>query len=342
MELNEFLLKKAGKTWDDVVEEGATIEDIDNSTIEKFIEAGREKGRMPGTSGLTTIQILDKLRLTEEHKLKRAALILFARDPNRFYPNIQVKIGRFGKDSTDLKFQEIVEGNLVQMLEAVQVQLNYKFLTRPVEFAGMQRIEKNQYPIDALREMLLNAMVHRTYMGAPIQLRVYDDKLSIWNEGLLPWGLSLADLKVEHNSRPRNPKIAEACFLAGYIDAWGRGTLKIINACKEAGLPVPEIKEVNGGIEVTLFNNPHPEISEGFRNDFGMISERIRNDFGKDIALTFDIIVSHPEYSSQQIAKEIGKTPRTIENYLAKLREAGIIVRKGPKLGGHWVITEKY
>ncbi len=58
-----------------------------------------------------------------------------------------------------------------------------------------------------------------------------------WNEGGLPIGLSLADLKVEHNSRPRNPKIADAIFMAGYIDTWGRGTLKIINTCREAGLP---------------------------------------------------------------------------------------------------------
>lgn len=341
VELNEFLLRKAGKPWDDVVEEGATIKDIDDKSIEKFIEASKEKGRMPDTTGLTSFQILDKLRLTDGHKLKRAAIILFAKDPNRFYPNIQVKIGRFGKDSTDLRFQEIVEGNLVQMLEAVQVQLNYKFLTRPVEFAGLQRTEKNQYPVDALREMLLNAMVHRTYMGASIQLRVFDDKLSIWNEGLLPLGLSLEDLKVEHNSRPRNPKIAEACFLAGYIDTWGRGTLKIINTCKDAGLPVPEIKEMNGGIEVTIFNNQPPQNSDRLRNDFGMISERIRKEFGKEIAITFDIILNHPEFSSQQIAQEISKTPRTVENYLAKLKDAGIIVRKGPKLGGHWEIIEK-
>jgi ATP-dependent DNA helicase RecG len=126
------------------------------------------------------------------------------------------------------------------------------------------------------QDMLLNAMVHRTYMGAPIQLRVFDDRLSIWNEGILPFGLSLEDLKVEQNSRPRNPKIAEACFLAGYIDTWGRGTLKIINACKDAGLPMPEIKEMNGGIEVTLFHRQLAEISERLRNDFGMISDRIR------------------------------------------------------------------
>jgi ATP-dependent DNA helicase RecG len=259
----------------------------------------------------------------------------------RFYPNIQVKIGRFGKDASDLKFQEVVEGNLVQLVQEVQVQLNYKFLTRPVAFEGFQRVEKDQYPIQALREMLLNALVHRTYMGATIQMRIFDDKLSIWNEGGLPFGLSLEDLKSDHNSRPRNPIIANACFFAGYIDTWGRGTLKIINTCKEAGLPEPEIKEMNGGVEVTIFNHQQPENSERFRNDFGMISERVRNEFGNEIAKAFEIILNHPEFTSQQIAEKIGKTPRTVETYQAKLKDAGIIERKGPKLGGQWKILIK-
>lgn len=104
------MLKKAGKSWDDVVEEAATLDDIDEQSLRAFIDVSREKGRMPDTNGLTTQQILDKLRLTEGNKLKRAAIILFGKDPNRFYPNIQVKIGRFGKDSTDLRFHEIVRG----------------------------------------------------------------------------------------------------------------------------------------------------------------------------------------------------------------------------------------
>lgn len=133
IELNEFLLKKAGKTWDDVVEEGAAIKDIDEKSIAKFIEDSKEKGRVPETKGLSVFQILEKLQLTEGKKLKRAAIVLFGKDPNRFYPNVQVKIGRFGKDSTDLKFHEIVEGNLIHMLDEVLSQLNHKFLIRPVD-----------------------------------------------------------------------------------------------------------------------------------------------------------------------------------------------------------------
>ena len=341
VELNEFLLKKAGKTWDDVIEEGATVKDIDDASVAKFIEDSKEKGRMPDTNGLSTFQILEKLKLTDGKKLKRAAIIMFGNDPMRFYPNIQVKIGRFGTDAADLKFHEVLEGNIVQLLHEVQVQLNYKFLTRPISFDGFQRIEKDQYPIQALREMLLNALVHRTYMGATIQMRVFDDRLSIWNEGGLPFGLSLEDLKSDHNSRPRNPNIANACFFAGYIDTWGRGTLKIIDACLKAGLPEPVIKEMNGGVQITVFNHQQSENSEGLRDDFGMISEGVRNEFGNEIAKVFEILLNHPEYTSQQIAKEIGKTSRTVETYQAKLKDAGIIERKGPKLGGHWEIIEK-
>ncbi|WP_194973825.1 ATP-binding protein [Aquiflexum lacus] len=267
VELNEFLLKKAGKTWDDVVEEGASIKDIDEASIAKFISDSQEKSRIPITKGLSVLQILEKLQLTEGKKLKRAAILLFGKHPGKFYPNVEVRIGRFGEDATDLRFQEVIEGNLIQMLDEVQTQLHHKFLIRPVDFVGMQRVEKDAYPLAALREMLLNALVHRTYMGAHIQLRVFDDRLSIWNEGLLPHGLSLDDLKKEHNSRPRNPKIAKACFMAGYIETWGRGTLKIINACKEAGLPEPEIREMNGGIEITLFSRLVEEAQKGTQRD---------------------------------------------------------------------------
>lgn len=269
IELNEFLLKKAGKSWDDVVEENATLNDIDDASVSKFISDSQEKGRMPDTVGLTTFQILDKLHLTVGDKLKRAALILFAKEPSRFYPNIQVKIGRFGHDASDLKFHEIIEGNLVHLLSEVPVQLNYKFLTRPIKFEGLQREEKDMYPAQAIREMLLNALVHRTYMGAPVQMRVFDQQLSIWNEGTLPMGLSIDDLKTDHNSRPRNPILANACFLAGYIDSWGRGTLKIINSCKEYGLPEPTITEKNGGIEVSILasNQVGNEVSNQVGNE---------------------------------------------------------------------------
>lgn len=257
--LNEFLLKKAGKTWDNVIETGSELNDLDEISLQAFLKDAALSGRMPEESGLTIPDILDKLRLTDQGKLKRAAVILFAKDPNRFYPNVKVKIGRFGSDDADLKFQEEIEGNLIELLHKVPEQLNKKFLIRQIQFEGLQRIEKGEYPVAAIREMLLNALVHRTYMGAAIQMRVYDDKITLWNEGPLPAGMELASLKRTHSSRPRNLLIADICFKAGYIDLWGRGTLKILNSCIEAGLPEPDIQELDGGILVTLYKDKYSE-----------------------------------------------------------------------------------
>ena len=253
--LNEFLLKKSGKTWDDVIEARATFADIDEKTVKIFLAASQNTGRLPENDGLDLPELFEKLRLTENGQLKRAAIILFGKDPGKFYPSIYVKIGRFGKDDTDIIFQETEEGNLIMLLQAVLNQLNHKFLIRSIGFEGMHRIEKGEYPLPAIREMLLNALVHRNYMGAPIQIRVYDDKISIWNEGSLPAGLTLAALKRSHSSRPRNPIIADVSFKGGYIDAWGRGTIKILDTCKEAELPEPEMQEQDGGFSITLLKN---------------------------------------------------------------------------------------
>ncbi|HQB28960.1 MAG TPA: ATP-binding protein, partial [Paludibacter sp.] len=252
--LNEFLLKKSGKTWDDVVEPRATLDDIDETAVAKFLVMAKEKGRLPEVDGLTTEQLFDKLRLTENGQIKRAGLVLFGKDPGKFYPSIYVRIGRF-RDELDLIFQESEEGNIINLYQTVLDQINHKFIIKNISFEGMHRIETPEYPREAMREAILNALVHRNYMGAHTQIRVYDDKISFWNDGGLESPLTVESLKRPHSSRPRNVLIADVCFKGGLIDAWGRGTIKIIETCKQAGLPEPEIIEQDGGLLVTMFKN---------------------------------------------------------------------------------------
>jgi ATP-dependent DNA helicase RecG len=257
--LNEFLLKRAGQTWDDVIEEDATFDDIDEATIKKYLRKAEEAGRLPDVDGLSTPELLDKLRLTKNGKLKRAAIVLFGKEPGRFYPSTFVKIGKFEDDDFTIRFQEVEEGNIIQLLDKILRTLDHKFLIRNISFVGMNRVETLEYPIPALREMILNALIHRNYMGAHTQLRVYDKKLFLWNHGTLPEGITLAELTGTHSSFPRNPALAEACFKGGYIDAWGSGTIKIIDACKAAGLPEPTMEEKWGGFIVTLFKDRFSE-----------------------------------------------------------------------------------
>ena len=270
--LNEFLLKRSGLTWDEVTEPRATFDDIDEKTFKAYLVMAKEKDRLPDVEGLTIEEIFDKLRLTKNGELTRAAIILFGKDPRRFSTNAFVKIGRFVGDA-DLRFQDVEEGNLIVLLKNVLERLDHKYLTRSIEFKGMLRLEHSEYPIPALREMLLNALVHRTYMGSFTQLRVHDDKISIWNAGALPEGITLESLKHVHSSYPRNPLIADVCFKGGLIDTWGRGTIRIIETCKEAGLPEPELYERDGGFLVTLFKD---NLSEEQLQKLGLNERQIK------------------------------------------------------------------
>ena len=253
--LNEFLLKHTGKTWDDVIEPRASFDDIDERTIKIFLQKAEETGRLPDINGLSTPELLEKLRLAENGQLKRAAVVLFAKDPGKFYPNTFVKIGKFEDDDFTIRFQELEEGNVIQLLDKILRTLDRKFLLRNISFVEMNRIETLEYPVPALREVFLNALVHRNYMGAPTQIRVYDNKLTVWNHGTLPEGMTLDKLIKPHSSYPRNPILAEACFRGGYIDSWGSGIMKIITACKTANLPTPVFEEDGGGFIVRLFKD---------------------------------------------------------------------------------------
>jgi ATP-dependent DNA helicase RecG len=320
--LNEFLLKKSGKTWDDVIEPRANFDDIDEKAVNTFLKASENAGRLPENNSLSIPELFEKLRLSENSQLKRSAIILFGKDPGKFYPNTFVKIGRFRKDDADLKFQETEEGNLIVLLQGVLNQLNHKFLIKTIEFEGMHRIEKGEYPVAAIREMLLNALVHRNYMGAPIQIRVYDNKISIWNEGTLPDGLTLEALKRSHSSRPRNPIIADVCFKGGYIDAWGRGTIKIIDTCKQADLPEPEMVELDGGFSITLFKD---NISLEKLNKLGLNDRQIK----AVLVLKEKGKITNKEY------QEINETTeRTASRDLSDLVEKGIIKSSGIKGAG--------
>lgn len=199
--------------------------------------------------------------------MKRAALILFGKNPTRFYPNTFVKVGYF--KGNDILFHDVVEGNLITLLREVSNLLNFKYFTKKIHFEGLYRIETGEYPAPAIREMLLNALIHRNYMGAMTQIRMYDDSINIWNDGSLPSGISSDSLKRPHRSIPRNPLIADVCFKGGLIDSWGSGTIRIIETCKQANLPEPELIEEFGGFLVTLFKNkltPEQLVKLGLNN----------------------------------------------------------------------------
>ncbi len=141
------------------------------------------------------------------------------------------------------------------MADTVMEILNKKYLIRPISYEGLLRKEPLEYPEKALREAILNAIIHKDYYGTTIFLSIYDDRLNIWNPGKLPDTLTVEQLRLQHCSVPRNRLIADVFFKAGYIEAWGRGINLMIEECQTYNIPDPMIAEEQDGISVTLLKD---------------------------------------------------------------------------------------
>ena len=254
--LNEFLLKKVGKTWEEALEPQATFDDISDEAVKEFQYEAHQSQRYPLIKNETDYKnIFSNLRLYKNNYLKRSALILFGKDPRNFMINAFVKIGKFGNSESELLFQEVIEVNAFQLADKTIEVLDKKYFKKTISYQGLNRIETSEYPYKAVRECLLNAIIHRNYFGPPIQISIYEDKFIVWNPGDLPEELTIDDLKVKHASYPRNPIMADVFFKAGLIETWGRGTIKMIEECKKARLPEPKFEILNGGIAVTFFKD---------------------------------------------------------------------------------------
>ncbi len=253
-DLTDFLLQKTGNSWDAEVEDQAGWDVLDKSTIEDFRRYAGD--RIPSIVQETDYKIiLKKLNLTENKEIKRAATLLFGSDTRRLYSHACVKIGRFLTD-TDIKTTDIVSGNLFTQLEKTLEILRSKYLVSNIKYEGIHRRDILEYPHEALREAIINALIHRDYRSfSQIQIRVYPDKLVIMNAGSLPPEVPVESLKTNHLSKPRNKLLAETFYYAGFIEAWGRGTLKIIEKCAEQDLPEPDFEAENSVMTVTFYKD---------------------------------------------------------------------------------------
>ncbi len=235
-EISELFEMSTGMSWD-YYPVKATVDDLDFETVRKFSRMAKlDYGEM---------EILKKLHLLRGDKVTRAALLLFGKDPQEMFMNAVIRVGRFRDseiiDSVDIK------GNLFEQVEnamdTVKKHLNRKFVIE-----DLQRREVWDYPLEALREGLINAVIHRDYRRPEdTQIKIYDDHLTIWNPGTLPFDLTVEDLYREHPSHPRNKLIAEVFYLAGYIEKWGSGTLRVIASFRERGMPEPKFSTVGEG-----------------------------------------------------------------------------------------------
>lgn len=343
--LQQFVLKKMGRSWDDIPNEHATIKDLDRKAIKYFLDNGIAADRIDKSEyNSSTQRVLENLGLiTEDGKLKNAALLLFAKNPRRYFTCVEFKIGRFRRNVADLIIQDVIEGNIIQMTDRVVQVLKAKYLTSPIHYEGMKRREPLEVPEDALREILYNAIAHKDYMGAPIQMRVWDNYVEIWNEGGLPIGYTPDTLRNKHSSRPRNKNIANAFFKAGFIESWGRGYEKIFEGFEAAGLPMPTIEEADGGVRVTFQRNNQGNPQTASPTDATETQQKTsqktpQKTSQKTSQKILELIEGNPQISTHNMADVIGIDIRNIHRNIKKLQEQGVLRRVGPDKGGYWEI----
>jgi len=181
--------------------------------------------------------------------------LLFGKERDRYFPDAWIQAGRFqGKDRSHIVDTVEIRAHLPLAVEQA-IAFVRKHDTRGAEIGPVRRTERWGLPPTAVREAVINAVVHADYAqrGAPIRIAIFDDRLEVENPGLLPFGLTLEDLR--HGiSKLRNRVLGRVFHLIGLIEQWGSGIERMTTACRDAGLDAPRLEEIGTHFRVTLYS----------------------------------------------------------------------------------------
>jgi len=317
-----------GRSWDGLPCPSLDINDVDKSIFDSFLNrAGQPSsdnfhdvlqnlGLFPSSS-VTTEDLIDG-----DLAISNAAILLFTKNPQVCFPEAQVKCARFdGFSSTKFLDQQTINGNVISQIEHALAFVARNTRQSIVITGQATREEVPEYPVTAVREAIANAICHRDYTcSGTVQIRIYDDRLEIWNPGELPPGLTIDDLYREHPSRPRNPRLAAALYRARVIEQWGTGTLRIVEACEMQGMPRPEFSSETGTFKVRFQG-----VAERLFLNLTGLSENQRRAVAH--------IQEHGHISTQEYAHLVRVGERTARRHLSEMVTQEILLfhEAGPK-----------
>lgn len=202
------------------------------------------------------------------------------------------------------------------------------------------RVERWDYPLPALREAVINAIVHRDYQDpGNVQIRIFDDRLEVWSPGLLPKQLDLKLIGREHRSIPRNRKIAEIFHALGLIEGWGSGFSRMLLWAQENGNDNPAFKETTGAFVITFPRRRAGGAANGGLN--GGVNGGVGGGIMDEPVALLELIRSSPGINAKALPARIGKSQRTTERWLNQLKKQGLIEFRGaPKSGGYHLVDK--
>ena len=284
--------------------------------------------------------ILNDLGVLQNNFLTQAGYLCFANDISPA-SNAVIKLARFKGNTPDAFID--MKNTSCNLIESVSESLS--FITRSINMnveIGKQaeRIEKWDYPIEALREGLINAIVHRDYSDAGnIQVRIFDDRVEIWSPGLLPRELDLSRIETECRSIPRNKKLAELFFKVNLIENWGTGFIRMLHKCKSNGNPRPVFEEKAGAFVITFYKIKDEVMDEGVNGTLsGILNGTLNGTLNEGRHNVLRFIEQHPGVQAKDIVNQLNLPLDTLNKHLRYLKTHNFIERHGSKKAGGYYI----
>jgi predicted HTH transcriptional regulator len=319
--------------FDTSVCDTATLKQISRKRIDWFLDTARRERGFPLKKSIDTAGLLTHLNLLHDSKPSNAAILLFGSNPQKFHRPAETKCAHcHGTDyRRPFASQQIYGGDLFEQVDQardfVLSKINRAVGTRAKSSAAPAYYE---LPPDAVGEAIVNAIAHRDYnSNGSVEVRLFADRLEVWNPGVLPGTLTTESLRDDHPSIPQNPLLAESLYLARYIEKAGSGTQAMISLCRDAGLPEPNFEIRQGSFVVTLWRD---WLTDDVLDSLGLNDRQLS-------AVTHVKTVGQITNSDyQQIA---GVTPKTATRDLKVLVEKGVLARLGEKKGTHYVLAGK-
>jgi len=337
-EISEIHLQSLQLSWDAYPYPKATLDDLDYHKIRQFVAKVNNSGRFILPEKVE--DALSKLRMVVDNVPVNAAMLLFAKEPL----NHNVHVGRFKTPSMIID-DKIYKGGLFEVVEETmryiigQIKVAFEITGKTT-----QRTEIFEYPIPALRELVLNAIIHRDYTSpVDIQIKIFDQSITFFNPGRLYGNLTIEELKTDsYQSRTRNKLIAEAFYLTKDIEKYGSGYIRIRREIKEYPTMKFEYRELGDGFLVEI-KYEKQKLSSRTEADVvdGVVDSVV--DSVVDIRLNkiIELIKSDTDVSASQIAEALNISSRTVQRDIDKLKKQKRIIRVGPEKGGHWEIIQK-
>jgi ATP-dependent DNA helicase RecG len=259
LENNEFIRTTP---FDATLNQDATFEDLDEEKIREFAQIAHRKRSFPFDKDSDTRTILTHLNLIKDARITNAAVLLFGKRPQRFFVTSEVKCAHFHglRVSKPIPSYQVYKGDVFEMIAA-----SVDFVLSKINLYVGERDKSEtvdvryEIPIQAVTEAIVNAVCHRDYTSnGSVQVMLFADRLEVANPGHLPYGLTIEQLYVTHNSIPNNPLLAEPMYLRGTIERMGTGTEDMAERCIAQGLKKPDYNQ-SGDFRVVLFRQTPQE-----------------------------------------------------------------------------------